>query len=238
MSKTYSAILVDDEPHAIRTIQAQLGWTKLPISIIGIANSVAEAEELLKEFKPDFLFLDIKMPGKESFELFTAIDLKVTDVIFTTAYDEYALRAFKYQASGYLMKPVSTKELTSLLEKLISKRGVLAEENQDLYLEEKSGLLRIPLNSILYISSEGGYSSIHKEDGSTKVVPFILKDLEKRLGNKHFFRIHNQYIVNTAQVSKIIKARNAVLILKSGIELPISRAKKALFYSFFEAYPF
>ncbi|AWW00463.1 LytR/AlgR family response regulator transcription factor [Arcticibacterium luteifluviistationis] len=230
----YTAILVDDEQHAIRTLTAQLGWTKLPIEILGFANSVDEAETLLIDLKPDFLFLDIKMPGKESFELFPLLDLKVTDVIFTTAYDEYALKAFKHQASGYLMKPVSTKELTSLLEKLISKRGVLAEGNQDLYIEEKSGLLRIPLNDILYISSEGSYSSIHKIDGSMKVVTSILKDLEKKLSSKQFFRIHNQYIVNTAQVSEVIKSRNAELVLKNAAKLPISRAKKAAFYSFFE----
>ena len=230
----YTAILVDDEAHAIRTLSAQLGWTKLPIEIIFTGNSVEETEDFLRLNKPDFLFLDIKMPGQGGFELFPNIDLSVTDVIFTTAHDEFALQAFQHQASGYLMKPVSTIELKSLLEKLINKRGVNAAENQDLIIEEKSGFLKIPLNQILYIYSEGSLSLIKKTDGTVRSVNNLLKELEERLINSKFHRIHNQYLVNMTKVSEIIKARNAELILDTAERLPISRSRKAAFYLHFD----
>ncbi len=233
--KTFTVIIVDDEPHAIRTLSAQLEWTHLPVKIIDTANSVEEAEVALRKRKPDFIFLDIKMPGKEGFELFDAIDLKVSEVIFTTAHDSYALKAFKLQASGYLMKPVSTKELKSLLTRLMEKRGMSADEHQDLIIDEKSGILKLPLKSILYVSSIGSYSHIHFDDNTEKVVNTNLKILEGKLAKKGFFRLHNQFLVNGSIITHIVKSRNAHAVLKNGKELPISRAKKVLFYAFFEA---
>jgi two-component system, LytTR family, response regulator len=229
----YTAILVDDEAHALRTLTAQLGWTKLPIEVIFVGNSVEETSQFLRLNKPDFLFLDIKMPGSDGFKLFPDIDLSVTEVIFTTAHDEYALRAFQHQASGYLMKPVSTIELKSLLKKLINKRGVSAAENQDLVIEEKSGIIKIPLNQILYIFSEGSISLIKKTDGTIRSVNSLLKELEAKLKQAKFYRIHNQYLVNEAKVREILKARNAELILETGEKLPISRSRKAGFYQYF-----
>lgn len=234
---TYKAIIVDDEAHAVRTLTAQLEWTKLPLELIGTANSVEEAFELLKTKKPDFLFLDIKMPGSTGFDLFPSIDSAVTDIIFTTAHDEFALKAFQHQAAGYLMKPVSTLELKSLLQKLINKRGVLAADNQDLILTDKSGIVKIPINQILYISSEGSISLIKKTDGNVRSVNGLLKELEAQLIDLRFFRVHNQYLVNLTKVTEVIKARNAELVLDNGQKLPISRAKKMAFYEHF-AYNF
>ncbi|MCP9768321.1 DNA-binding response regulator [Lacihabitans sp. LS3-19] len=231
----YTAILVDDEAHAIRTLSAQIGWTKLPIEITFTGNSVEETEDFLRLNKPDFLFLDIKMPGQGGFELFPNIDLSVTDVIFTTAHDEFALQAFQHQASGYLMKPVSTIELKNLLGKLINKRGVLAAESQDLLIQEKTGILKIPLSQILYISSEGSICLIHKTDGTRRSVNSLLKDLEVKLNNGNFYRIHHQYLVNLTKVKEIIKARNSEAILETDEKLPISRAKKATFYEVYES---
>lgn len=230
---SYTAIIVDDEAHAVRTLTAQLEWTKLPVKLLAIANSVEEAFELLKIKKPDFLFLDIKMPGSTGFDLFPVIDSAITDTIFTTAHDQYALKAFQHQAAGYLMKPVSTLELKSLLQKLINKRGVLAADNQDLILTEKSGIVKIPINEILYISSEGSISLIKKTDGTVRSVNGLLKELEAQLIDSRFFRVHNQYLVNLTKVTEVIKARNAELILETGQRLPISRARKIEFYQQF-----
>ena len=229
----YTAIIVDDEPHAVRTLTAQLEWTHLPVSVIATAHSVQEAHETLRKQKPDFLFLDIKMPGSTGFDLFPSIDSAVTDIIFTTAHDEFALKAFQHQAAGYLMKPVSTIELKSLLQKLINKRGLSAADNQDLILEEKGGMLKIPLHQIMYIYSEGSISVIKKSDGTQRTVNALLKELEAKLAQSGFFRVHNQYLVNLSKVTEVIKARNAELVLDNAQKLPVSRAKKMAFYEHF-----
>ncbi len=231
----YTAIIVDDEAHAIRTLTAQLGWAKVPVEVIGTAMSVAEAGDLLTQTKPDFIFLDIKMPGQTGFDLFPMIDEKVTDVIFTTAHDEFALKAFKHQASGYLMKPVSTKELKALLEKLINRRGALAENRQDIIIEEKGGTFKIPADCLLYISAESGYVILHFDDASQRTVSKLLKDLQNLLADKGFERCHNKYLVNMKQVVELKKARNATLKLSDGTVLPVSRSRKTQVYTRFDA---
>lgn len=231
----YTVIIVDDEAHAIRTLTAQLSWTKLPLEVIGTANSVEEAEKLLVASKPDFLFMDIKMPAKTGFELFPIIDESVTEAIFVTAHDQFALKAYQYHASGYLMKPVSTLELKSLLQKLIERRGKLAGNNQDLVLAEKSGMVRLPLKSIVYISAESGYTVLHFDSGTKRTVPKLLKELEENLEAKGFVRCHNKYLVNMEHVIELKKARNSELKLSSGFIVPVSRSKKSEVYRSFDS---
>ena len=131
------------------------------------------------------------------------------------------------------MKPVSTIELKSLLQKLINKRGLSAADNQDLILEEKGGMFKIPLHQIMYIYSEGSISVIKKSDGTQRTVNALLKELEAKLAQSGFFRVHNQYLVNLSKVTEVIKARNAELVLDNAQKLPISRAKKMAFYEHF-----
>ncbi|MGR3810274.1 LytR/AlgR family response regulator transcription factor [Jiulongibacter sp. NS-SX5] len=230
--KNFTAIIVDDEPHAIRTLQAQLGWTELPIEVLATATSVNVAREVLQKHQPDFLFLDVKMPTKGGFELFQEVDLSGIEVIFTTAHDEYALKAFKHQAAGYLMKPVSTDELRNLLEKLIQKRWPEARSSY-LTFHAKDGIQRIDPQEILYVSSLGANAAIHLTSGDIVKVNKLLKSLEDELGTA-FFRIHHQYLLNLAKVSSIQKGRNAEVELLNGEKLPVSRSKKMEFYAVFE----
>lgn len=230
--KNFTAIIVDDEPHAIRTLQVQLGWTELPIQVSATATSVNIAREVLKKGVPDFLFLDIKMPVKGGFDLFEEADLSGTEVIFTTAHDEFALKAFKHQAAGYLMKPVSTDELKTLLEKLMQKRWP-EERTQYLMVDSKEGMLRIAFDDILYLNSDGGHSEVHQLDGRVISLNTLLKDFEVQLGLP-FFRLHHQFLVNLRKVKEVMKGRNAGVILQDGTKLPVSRSKKTAFYAAFE----
>ncbi|KPM47647.1 LytR/AlgR family response regulator transcription factor [Jiulongibacter sediminis] len=232
--KNFTTIIVDDESHAIRTLQAQLVWTELPIEVMATATSVNVAREVLKKHQPDFLFLDVKMPVKGGFDLFHEIDLSGIEVIFITAHDEFALKAFKHQAAGYLMKPVITDELRDLLEKLMQKRWP-TERTQYLLTDGKDGMTRIAFDEILYVKSDGPHSEIFMSDGKKVTLNKLLKELEVQLG-RQFYRLHHQYLVNLRKVAEVSKGRNAEAVLYDGTKLPVSRSKKAEFYAAFESF--
>jgi two-component system, LytTR family, response regulator len=230
----YTAVIVDDEAHAVRTLETQLRWTALPIEVIYKANSVNEASLFLEETKPDFLFLDIKMPNKNGFVLLQEIDLSTTDVIFTTAHEEYALDAFNHLAAGYLLKPLSTTELTKLLNYLINRKKNDSLTEDFITLNQKTGTLKLSIDDILYVYSDTGITYIIKTDGRKKTVNYLLKDLEETLEAKKFFRVHHKYLVNLKKISEITKGRNTELLLASGEKLPVSRTKKIAFFEAFE----
>lgn len=233
--KTFTVLLVDDEAHCLRTLEAQLGWAELPIRVIGTANNVEDAARFFQKNSPDFIFLDIKMPTTDGFSLFDFVKTDFSDVIITTAHDEFALRAFGCQASGYLLKPISLKELKPLLKSLISKREVRHYEvPKELEVVTSSRIYKIPHHQILYAVSEGSYSTVKLEGGEEVKASIHLKKLTERLKNDSFFRIHHQYLVNSRKV-QFINRVNATVELNNGETLPVSRSKKAAFLTYFSA---
>ncbi|UBM59327.1 response regulator [Marinilongibacter aquaticus] len=230
--KSFTAIIVDDEPHAIRTLRVQLEWTGLPLKVLAAVSNLNSAMELIEKHKPDFLFLDVKMPGSNGFELYQKSDLSGIEVIFTTAHDEFALKAFKHHAAGYLTKPLSTDELQSLLEKLIQKRFP-KERSTFLTIREKDGIQRFILNQITHISSIGSRSEIHFQDHSSKQVNKPLKELQADLAPQ-FHRLHHQFLINLFHTVEVLTVRNAEAVLSNGVRIPISRSRKNEFYEAFE----
>lgn len=232
--KAFTTLLVDDETHCLRTLQAQILWTELPIQIIGTADNVKEAARFLQKNNPDFIFLDVKMPVADGFSLFDFINTNFTDVIITTAHDEFALKAFGCHASGYLLKPISLKELKPLLQSLISKREARPQEPpKELKIVTSSKIYRIPHHQIMYVVSEGSYCTIKLEDGNEVRASIHLKKLTERLENDSFFRIHHQYLVNTSKVGFISRLNTTTVALQNGETLPVSRSKKSAFLTHF-----
>jgi two-component system LytT family response regulator len=233
--KTFTAIIVDDEAHCLRTLQAQILWTELPIRVINTFDNVCDAQRFLKNSTPDFIFLDVKMPVSDGFSLFSCVNTDYSDVIFTTAHDEFALKAFEHHASGYLLKPISLKELKPLLKSLISKREVRHYEvPKELEVVTSSRVYKIPHHQILYAVSKGSYSTIKLEGGEEIKVSIHLKKLAERLEDESFFRIHHQYLVNSKKV-QFVNRLTATVELHNGETLPVSRSKKAAFVTFFSA---
>lgn len=232
--KTFTALLVDDEAHCIRTLQAQLLWTELPVQVIGTAVNVLDAAHLLKKKTPDLIFLDVKMPSNSGFGLFEYIDTRFSDVILTTAHDDFALEAFRHHASGYLLKPISLKELKPLLQSVMNKREPRPPEIPNLLeVITASKIYQIPYNQILYVASEGSYCVIKLENGEEIRSSIHLKKLAERLGNNAFFRIHHQYLVNIEKISFVNRQPTLTVVLLNGEKLPVSRSKKSAFFTHF-----
>lgn len=229
------ALLVDDE----RLARAELSrlLEKFPeIEIVSEAANGEEAIEKIEELNPDLVFLDIQMPGMTGFEVLEHLHI-VPHIIFVTAYDEYALKAFEVNALDYVLKPVELNRLEKAIEKV--KEDQAQEENKSeekltydsqIFIKDGEKCWFVKMDKVRMFESEGNYVRLYFEDSK----PMILKslnNLEKRLNDKEFFRISRKYIINLTWIDKVEAWFNGGLrvTLKSGEKLEISRRQTSRF---------
>jgi two-component system LytT family response regulator len=231
------ALIVDDERLA-RTELKRLLTPFKDIKVVGEAVNAEDALEKIQQFKPDLLFLDIQMPGKTGFEMLEELD-SVPTVIFTTAYDEYALKAFEYNALDYLLKPIEPKRLEETVNKLVEKKRkktardldkeILMETDQ-VFVKDGERCWFVKLENVRLFESEGNYVRIYFAENK----PLILRTLnylDERLDNKTFFRANRKHIVNLKWIDSIEPWLNGGLLvkLKDGQKIEVSRRQAIKF---------
>ena len=231
------AIIIDDE----RLARVELRRLLTPFKEIEIVDEAVNAEDAVKkieEHNPDVIFLDIQMPGKNGFELLEELD-SVPLVIFTTAYDEYALKAFDYNAMDYLLKPVEPKRLEETVKKLLERyqKLQLREANKDILTENDQVFVKdgekcwfVKLETVKLLESEGNYVRLYFDEHK----PLILRTLnylDERLDSKTFFRANRKHIINLKWVDSIEPWLNGGLLvkLKSGQKIEVSRRQAIKF---------
>ncbi len=203
----WRAIIVDDERLARRELRSLLAEHPY-IEIAGEAESAAQALELARAVEPDVIFLDIKMPGASGFDLVEQLDVPCR-VIFVTAYDAYALRAFEVNALDYLLKPINPERLAAALARLTANDAAPAQTPRKLdytdrlFLEMDERAQFLKLDRIVCLRAAGDYSELVTTDGKTSLILKSLKEWEERLPEKHFARIHRSTIVNLDYVERI-----------------------------------
>lgn len=241
------AILVDDEP-AVRSglyemVQQNFAW----ISLVGEAGSIPEAVRLIHQHKPDLIFLDIEMPGYSGLQLlefFNAPEISF-DIIFVTAYNEYAIQAFKVAAFDYLLKPVSLHDLTQTLERyqhtrhklkipdrmdLLKRSFLYAEAPSKLAVSSTSGIDFIDLNDVLFFEASGSYTRIVLTDARTITASKSLGEFENLLERTPgFFRPHRSFLINLQHVKKLNSKEGDLIQMKDNSEIPLSRYRKGEF---------
>jgi two-component system LytT family response regulator len=223
------AIIVDDERLARQELKSLLAEHK-DIEVIAECANAAEAKEKISQLKPDVVFLDIQMPGKNGLELAQELS-PVPELIFVTAYDEYALRAFEVNALDYLLKPVQSDRLAETLKKLFSKeeevpqefRTVLTDEDQ-VFLKDGERCWFVKLSNVRLFESEGNYVRVFFENNKPLILR-SLNNLEQRLSPNSFFRASRKHIVNLRWIENIEPWFNGGLMvkLKGGEQIEISR---------------
>ncbi|MEJ2194702.1 MAG: LytTR family transcriptional regulator DNA-binding domain-containing protein [Ignavibacteriaceae bacterium] len=231
------ALIVDDERLARTELKRLLSPFK-DIKVVGEAVNADDALEKIQQLKPELLFLDIQMPGKTGFEMLEELD-SVPTVIFTTAYDEYALKAFEYNALDYLLKPIEPKRLEETVNKLVEKnrkktvrdldKEILLESDQ-VFVKDGEKCWFVKLESVRVFESEGNYVRIYFEDHK----PLILRTLnylDERLDDKTFFRANRKHIVNLKWIASIEPWLNGGLLvkLKDGQKIEVSRRQAIKF---------
>lgn len=230
------ALLIDDERLARQELKNLLAPYP-EIQVVGEANNAEAAIESIKQLKPDVIFLDIQMPGKNGFELLEEIS-GLPEVVFVTAYDEYAIRAFEVNALDYLLKPVQPNRLAETIKKILHKdvsgSGEIKEQTQPLndndqvFVKDGEKCWFVKLSDIRLFESEGNYVRVHFESNRPLILR-SLNNLDERLNNRTFFRASRKHIINLKWVESIENWFNGGLMVKlrGGEQVEISRRQAA-----------
>lgn len=223
-----TALIVDDERLARNELRRLLA-AHPEIEIGGEARNVEEALQLAVEVKPDLLFLDIQMPGQNGFELLERLE-RVPQVIFTTAYDEYALKAFEVNAIDYLLKPIAPERLAAALERVGSRRSAVMPGTQQIFVRDGERCWFVRVNEVALLESEGNYTRLYF--GQNR--PLLLKSLnylEGRLDTAMFFRASRKHILNLTFIESISPGVGGGFLvkLKTGHEVEMSRRQSQRF---------
>jgi len=234
------AVIVDDKPASIELLKWLIGQHCPEITQVDSATSVAEALPLLESVQPDIVFLDIQMPKQSGFDLLSQIGRWNFEVIFTTAYNEYAIQAIRFSALDYLLKPVDANELVKAIDRFKVKR-IYAPAGEELYRnflqnisakEKKLALpgvteiTYVPLDDIIRLQAESNYTRFFFIDKSEFLSAKTLKEYEELLPQERFIRVHRSHIVNKSFINQYNR-EGMLLVLKDGTSLEVSRRKKA-----------
>jgi len=230
------AILIDDERLARQELKSLLA-SYPEIEVVGEASNAETAIESIKLLKPDVIFLDIQMPGKNGFQLLEEIS-GVPEVVFVTAYDEYAIRAFEVNALDYLLKPVQSNRLAETIKKILNKensekpeskeQSLPLNDNDQVFVKDGEKCWFVKLSDVRLFESEGNYVRIYF-DKNRPLILRSLNNLDERLSNKTFFRASRKHIINLKWVESIESWFNGGLMvkLKGGEQVEISRRQAA-----------
>ncbi len=251
-----NAIIVDDEEFARSSLYFLLQENCPNIRICGIAKSVNEARALLQTHPINLIFLDIAMPAENGFELIPAAQSANSSIIFTTAYDQYAIKAIKANALDYLLKPIDIEELVLAVEKATQQYELqqtnatnknerlenlasdIAAKNEisRLTLPSAHGYRIIDVDDILHIEADSNYSIFHLINGEKITVSKILKDYEELLPDDKFLRIHKSSIVNLRYITEYQTKNGLILSLSNGENITVSRRRASDFFERIKLY--
>lgn len=237
------AIIVDDEAKALKSIEMIINQHCENVKIVGLANSVNEAEELIELHSPNLVFLDVEMPEANGFELLERVNPRNFEVIFVTAYNHHALKAIKYSAFDYILKPVDIDEIITSVEKASNKihsaeridprfevllNNLKSSNPKKLAIPFSEGLEFLDISQIIRLEADRSYTSFFMANRKTILVSKSMKEYEI-LEQDSFFRIHRSHLINLKHIKKFYKRDGGEVEMSDGAILPVSRQKKTEF---------
>ena len=235
------ALIVDDEPDSCEIIASLLQTYCPEIELAGVYHNGEEALPAIIQHHPDLVFLDVEMPRMNGFEMLEQLPQVDFDIIFTTSYDQYALKAIRFSAIDYLLKPVDRTELQKAVQKvnqrsqrtigkqveiLMQKLHQPARSIGKIALPAMDGLQMIPIGSIISCESESNYTNLCIKDKKKLLVSITLKEVEEALEDHSFVRVHRSYLVNLNEVEKYMKGEGGYLVMSDGSTIDVSRNRK------------
>lgn len=239
-----TVILVDDELPSLENLEMKIDEFCPDLKIIGKAQNAETALDLIAKLKPEVVFLDIEMPRMNGFRMLNEIEEKNFEVVFTTAYDHYAIEAVRISAFDYLVKPISVSELQNTVSRLIKMRIHRTNEKIDISLphtssgKEQTDKITISTNEgmefyeiaqIIRIESSSNYSKMYLTDGKSILISRLLKDFEEILSPYNFFRIHHSHLINLNHIKKYIRGDGGQVVMSNNEKVDVSRRKREEF---------
>ena len=244
-----TAILIDDEELARENLRMLLNEFCPDVEVVGTGQNVEEARKLIEEKKPEAVFLDIRMPsGEEGLELLEDVKTNNFQIVFVTAFKDYAIKAFNVNSIHYILKPIDIDDLKDAVDKLLNYKELFNQDvtNLDTYIESiknfsdnihyqnesnkitvshAKGIKIIEDSTILYLEGDGNCTNINFVDGTTFFDTRTLKVYEEILNDNKFYRIHKKYIINLAHLTDYLHEDGYFAVMQTLIRLPVARAR-------------
>lgn len=238
-------LIIEDEQKSRDVLAAIIQKTCPDLSIVGLASNVKEGVGMIKEFHPDLVFLDISMPDGSGFDLLEQVPDQKFELIFATASDQHAIRAIKYSACDYLLKPIDADELKAAVDKVIKKKKAIpnmenlqflihhlkrADENfQKITLPTGNAYEIVNVKDIVRCEADGSYTNFYLNDKRKLMISAGLKHYEELLPESDFIRVHHHHLINMNHVVRFLKEDGGYAVMSDGSKIEISRRKKEAF---------
>ena len=250
MTTPVRAILIDDEVHCIKTLRYEIDQHCPEVEVIDTYSDAEAGLAAVLAQRPDLLFLDVEMPKLNGFELLERLRAQASQhlplVVFTTAYDNFAVEAFKVDAVDYLMKPILGEELVRVMAKVRARhleegapeqvtallediRDTLGREHSRVALPTGEGIEYVPTDKIVYCQSQGSYTRIVRDGKPEMLISRNLKYVSDLLPEGRFLRVHNSYLVAADRIAKFVRQDGGYLVMDNGDQVGVSRSRRELF---------
>lgn len=245
-------ILIDDEQNALEMMEWLIKQYCPEVEILAMCNSAEQGISAIEAFKPDVVFLDIEMPKMNGFDMLGKFDKLHFDVVFCTAYDQFAIKAFKYSALNYLLKPVDPEDLKITVQRINDKKAIPTKEQFELLLQNiqqrtrttparialttSDGLIFVTTADIIYCEAESNYTHVVLSGGKKILVSKVLREIDEALSGPDFYRVHSSFLININRIKKFVRGDGGFIVMDNDAVVSISRSKKQEFMELFSKF--
>lgn len=245
------AVIIDDELNCVEMLEWLIKTYCPIVSISAMCTSGEDGIAAINKFKPDVVFLDIEMPKMNGFAMLERFDEINFDVVFTTAYNKFAIKAFRYSALNYLLKPVDPEDLQTTVKKLEQKKSSVNKDQLNLLLDSMKsinptvqrialstgdGLVFVNTTDIMYCQAESNYTNVVMTNGNRVLIAKTLKDIDETLSGKDFFRVHNSFLINLNQIKKFVRGDGGYILMNDDTHITVARSKREEFFELFSKF--
>lgn len=234
------AVIVEDEMHSRETLRNLLEEFCKDVEVAGLAGTVNDAVEVIRKVKPDIIFLDIELQSGTGFDVLAQVSDLAFDVVFTTAYEHYAIRAIKFSSLDYLLKPIDLEELQLAISKARTHQNESAQKQQlEVLLSNLGGkgmrkiclatadrLEFVNVREIVMCEANGSYTNVYLRENRKILVSKHLKEYETLLGDENFMRVHNSYLINLDEVRQFVKSEGGYILMNDNRQVSISPKRR------------
>ena len=233
------AILIDDEPDCVRLLAHELAAYCPQIQVVGQTTSSEDGLRLIQILQPDVVFLDIEMPRMNGFQLLEKLGRISFSLVFVTAYNEFAVKAFRFSALDYLLKPIDAQDLQEAVRKAerqqridVRQIDLLQHQLRSHHISDKiavpyqQGVIFLPIREVIYCESDSNYTKVIATEHRSYLLTRTLREVQEVLEERNFLRVHRQYVINLDHIKLFMKGEGAYLVMSNDVSIPVARNQK------------